>query len=485
MTINGKVHMKPTKSQDISTKKGENIQMASQMSEIPLEKFEGLVVDLMRHSKVPGMSIGAVLDGRSVYTRGFGARNREKNLPMTPDTLWRIASISKSFCAMAIMQLIEKGKVDLHAPVSKYIDFKLGKKDKPITVHHLLSHSSGVPELDATTAATEKNMFIPMSSEKDFLTFVNKAGTEIFNDPGRIFLYNNDMYTCLGFIVEKLTGMKYADYVKERILKPLGMSRSTFIQEEFENDRDITVGYVPSKDGQSLDLSTLQDDPLEYACGGLYSSVRELQNYMIALMNGGIFNDNCLLEKSSIEEMWKPRIATPERYAGDGYGYGWLISKDFFGHTLIGHAGSIPTSGGLLAMVPEKKAGVVLGQIPVPTGIHTGIVLGLLAILIGQDFDKAVSMIETQKTLEHLQGKYKNYGGSEMEVSMQNGILHAKVTWVWGGSVTFPLAVKDLRKLKFSIPFAPPGKEGEVQGFIDKKTRKVSFQWDRYYFHTT
>jgi CubicO group peptidase (beta-lactamase class C family) len=106
---------------------------------------------------------------------------------MTPDTLWRIASISKSFCAMAIMQLVEKGKVDLHSPVNKYIDFKLGRKDKHIEVHHLLSHSSGIPELDATSASIYKDIFVPMSSEQDFMTFVNNASREIAADPGKMF----------------------------------------------------------------------------------------------------------------------------------------------------------------------------------------------------------------------------------------------------------------------------------------------------------
>jgi CubicO group peptidase (beta-lactamase class C family) len=124
---------------------------------------------------------------------------------MTPDTLWRIASISKSFCAMAIMQLVEKGKVDLHSPVNKYIDFKLGRKDKHIEVHHLLSHSSGIPELGATGVSIYKDVFVPMSSEQDFMTFVNNASREIAADPGKIFMYNNDMYTCLGLIARGMS----------------------------------------------------------------------------------------------------------------------------------------------------------------------------------------------------------------------------------------------------------------------------------------
>jgi CubicO group peptidase (beta-lactamase class C family) len=457
------------------------------MTESSFERLEELVMYLMWQSRLSGVSVAVVKDGHPMFARGFGARNREKNLPMTPDTLWSIASISKSFCAMAIMQLVEKGKVDLHAPANKYIDFKLGKKDKPIEVHHLLSHSSGVPELDASSASECKDVFIPMSSELDFMTFVNGANKEITDDPGKTFMYNNDMYTCLGFIVEKVTNMKYAQYVKENILKPLGMNRSTYLDEEYEKDNDVVSGYVPSKDGLSLDPKPLRDDPLVHACGGLNSSVRELQNYMIALMNDGVFNGNRILEKSSIEKMWKPYIKPPARYGKTGYGYGWGIEDDFFGHTLIHHGGNIDTSGGFLAMIPEKKLGVVVGQIPNPTQIHSAVARGLLATLMGHDIDEAVPELNAKKRLEALEGRYKSYGGSQIELSMRGGVLYAKLTYEGekGYEMTAPLAVKDLKKLKFSIPYAITGMEMEVQGFVDRKTRKVALKAGRYYFHRT
>jgi CubicO group peptidase (beta-lactamase class C family) len=457
------------------------------MAESSFERLEELVVHLMRQSKISGISVAVVKDGHPVFARGFGARNREKNLPMTPDTLWNIASISKSFCAMAIMQLVEKGKVDLHAPVNKYIDFKLGRKDKHIEVHHLLSHSSGVPELDATGATDYKDVFIPMSSERDFMTFVNGANKEITADPGKTFMYNNDMYTCLGFIVEKVTNMKYAHYVKENILKPLGMDRSTYLDEEYEKDHDVVSGYVSSKDGLSMDPKPLRNDPLVYACGGLNSSVRELQNYMIALMNDGVFNNNRILEKSSIEKMWKPHSKPPKRYGKTGYGYGWGIRDDFFGYTLVHHGGNIATSGGFLAMVPEKKLGVVVGQIPNPTQVHSSIARDLLANLMGQDINEAVPELDTKKRLEALEGKYKSYGGSQIELSMRGGVLYAKLTYEGekGYEMTAPLAVKDLKKLKFSVPYAIDGMELEVQGVVDRKTRKITLKADRYYFHKT
>jgi hypothetical protein len=265
------------------------------------------------------------------------------------------------------------------------------------------------------------------------------------------------------------------------------MNRSTYLDKELEKDHDAISGYVPSKDGLSMDPKPLRNDPLLYACGGLNSSVRELQNYMITLMNDGVFKDNRVLEKSSIEKMWKPRSKPPKAYGKMGYGYGWGIDDDFFGYTLVHHGGNLDTSGGFLAMVPEKKLGVVVGQIPNPMGAPTSIVRGLLATLMGQDMNEAAPELETKKRMEALEGKYKSYGGSQIELSMRDAVLYAKFTYEGdkGNEMTVPLAVKDLKKLRFSVPYAIGRMELEVQGFVDRKTRKVTLKADRYYYHKT
>ena len=107
-----------------------------------IEMIENFIIEVMRHTKIPGLSLAIVKDGSLEYANGFGARQLDGNLPMTEDTLIGIGSISKSFTALAIMQLVQQGKIDLKAPVATYLEFNLGSKKNPITVHHLLSHSS-------------------------------------------------------------------------------------------------------------------------------------------------------------------------------------------------------------------------------------------------------------------------------------------------------------------------------------------------------
>jgi CubicO group peptidase (beta-lactamase class C family) len=184
------------------------------MSQSPIEKLEPMIVDLMQEAKLPGLSIAVVVDGKSVYAKAFGARDLAENLPMTPETLYGIGSISKSFTAMVIMQLVEQGKINLNDPVSKHIDFKLGNEEKPITIHHLLAHNSGTPSLQGAVVAITRglgdtNIAIPLSSREDFFHHINMAAAEVFDDPEKHFFYNNDMYTTLGLIIECITGVNF------------------------------------------------------------------------------------------------------------------------------------------------------------------------------------------------------------------------------------------------------------------------------------
>lgn len=454
------------------------------MSSNPIEMIENLIGDYMRKLKVLGLSVGIILNGKSIYAGGFGARNLEHNLPMTEDTLFGIASMSKSFCALAIMQLVEQGKVDLNAPVGNYINFKLGIEEKPITVHHLLCHTSGLPELQAGSAARAKENFIPMSSDKDFLLFVNRAKEELFANPGELFMYNNDMYICLGLIVEKVSGVKFEEYVRKNILNPLGMERSTYLNQKFLNDNNVVTGYVISNDGKSTKEYDLKRSHITYACGGLYSSVNELQKYLICLMNEGMVDGKQIVKNSSLGKMWTSYITPPSIY-GKGYGYGFYIDSDFFGYQHIAHGGNIQPSGGYFGMIPEKNMAVIVGQIPSPTILPKTLVRGILATLLGKNINEAVPIIATLEKIERLLGNYSSYGRTHLKLELEGGtFLKATIKPSGGGRPTvLPVIVKDLDNLKFYAPTAYPGMNIDIQGKINSKTGKIIVQADRYVFH--
>lgn len=460
------------------------------MSENQIELLEQEIAELMREFKIPGLAIGIVKDGKHFYTKGFGARNLEKNLPFTADTLFGIGSISKSFTVMAIMQLVEQGKINLQDPVNKYLNFKLGDKENPIKICHMLSHSSGIPELDGNVTAIARQLgsidaIIPISSWDDFLLHLNAATKEIFDKPEKRFFYNNDMFTCAGLIVEKLVGMKFDEYIKNYILEPLNMNRSIYLKEEFEKDNDTLTGYLPSEEKKPFRSRIHPFDKFVYAPGGLLSSVKEMQNYILMLVNGGKFNNKEIIQQSSIEEMWKPYIKSPYGAGDAWYGYGWIIEKDFVGHRLIFHGGNVATSTASLAIVPDQKMGVIIGANCDASVVIGSIARKYLCILLDKSIDVAAPFFNVHEKLKSLTGKYKTYKEIQtIEVSLKNGILFLKLEDpIEPKPINLPLALRNLEELKFYVPILYPDQEIDVQFFIDEKTKKVDLTFDRYYFH--
>lgn len=457
-----------------------------------IEMIENFIIEVMRQTKIPGLSIAIVKDGSLEYANGFGARQLDGNLPMTEDTLIGIGSISKSFTALAIMQLVEQGKIDLKAPVANYIDFNLGSKKNPITVHHLLSHSSGFPDLDATYIPIARGLGLseittPMSSWNDFMLHINGARNEQFSGPDVSFFYNNDFFTILGLIVEKVSGVKFENYIRENILKPLGMERSTYTREDYEKDNNKLKGYVRSGEGELKEFDHPFDEKI-YAPGGLLSSAKEMGNYMKMLMDNGNFAENQLIQQSSLEQMWGKYTRMPEKtsyvlFKEAWYGYAWMI-EDFFGYKMVHHGGDILTSSGQLALIPEQNIGIYIGANLSIGAVLSSLSCGIFAILLGKDINKAVPLLSIDQKLSKLAGKYETYKGIiKVEVEYKNGLLSGKISHpVLLEDLKFPLAPLDIDNLKFYIPICLPNQKMFIQFFINEKTG-IHAIVDRYYLH--
>ncbi|MCX8169421.1 MAG: serine hydrolase [Candidatus Methanomethylicia archaeon] len=392
------------------------------------EYINRIIPKLMEKTNTPGLSIAIVKGEEIIYSDAFGARDLEENTPATINTLYGFGSCTKSMTALAIMQLKERGEIDLDDEVSKYVPLKIGMPGKPIKIKHLLSNSSGIPSLNTAVISLRKatgikDIFIPMSSMEDFYRFVNNAQEEIVSEPGKRYFYLNEGYTILGDIIERLSGMEYHEYIKKYILKPLKMERSTFIKEEFEKDLDKITPYWKGRDGKTIKVK-MPFDKLIHAAGGLVSSVIEFSKYVIASMNNGRLGNIELASLDSIMEMQKIHIERPKTYYGrEGYGYGWGIIEDFFGRKLIGHSGSTGCSSAYTAFIPEEKIGIVMASnttgFPYMAVAHT-----ILALMMGKK-EEEVPVIRIQKKMDMLTGVYEGYGGViRMNVVNRGGILY-------------------------------------------------------------
>lgn len=466
-------------------------------SELPEEfklQFENKVATAMAEMRIPGISISIVKDDRVIYARGFGARNLKDNLPATPDTLYGIGSCTKSFTALAIMQLVEQGKLDVQDTVRKYLSFKLGSKDDPIRIHHLLSMSSGIPNLglanlliSRTIGADEK--WIPMSSFDDLILHINGAQEEIAAEPGKRYFYFNTGYTLLGEIVAKVSQMPYEQYIKEKILKPLKMERSTFLEEEFERDPDIMTAYrTQSRDG-SVEVTPSRHPfhKLVYAPGGLLSSAMELTNYLSANINRGVFEDTAILDASLIEEMHKIQLETEMLrsslgdYGKMGYGYGWMIIDDFLGHKLMRHGGSTGVSSAQLMFIPDLRIGLTaaanVGQSPV------AVLLSALVFLMGKDPEKEIPDFEIEEKLSMLAGEYETYKGiNKVSVTKKGPLLYVE-SEMGGAKTSYPLISETDRIENFKFyAISAPGKRMPVEFVLDS-SGKIDLYIERNRFH--
>ena len=410
---------------------------------------------LMEKGKVPGVSVAVVQDGKIIYASGFGARDSERGLPTTADTLFGIGSITKSFVAVGILKLAEEGKLSLDDPVSKHVPFALGSEGNPITIHHLLTHSSGVSSLATSSVALYRglglDLGVPLSSAEDFYRFVNGATDEVVAEPGRRFFYHNGGWRVLGDVLQTLSGKPFHQYLIEDVIKPLGMERTTLIRGDFEGDSDRIVPHSRDAEGAAVPAEFPYPDPDDNpefsflsAAGGIMSSANEMTRYLEMLIDQGRFSGGRLLSAESSQVMQTIHIdEEPGYYGRAGYGYGLAIIPDFFGHKVITHAGSVIVSTANMACIPELRVGVICmansSGMPLSTVSRS-----VLAILAGVD-PEALPDRKLKKRTEKLKGKYETYRGIEMvKVIEKGGMLYLEAKDRLSESVTLtPLIPED------------------------------------------
>ncbi|MFX0013265.1 MAG: serine hydrolase [Promethearchaeota archaeon] len=420
-----------------------------EINEDSIEKLEILISEEMTRYKVPGSSIAIVKNDQVIYSQGFGARDLKGNLPVTPETLFNIASVTKSIICLGILKLEEKGKLSRNDPIFNFIPCKLGFKEDPITIHHLMTHTSGIPEIVGGIAHLNLSMeakidtpFIPFMSWNDFFRHINGATEYVSERPGRHFYYQNYGYTMLGRIIEVVSGISLPKFIQEHILSPLHMKKSTFLKDELDKLENVSLAYkMDEKEKQIVATSYYRENEIfGYAPGGLFSSVTELANLIILYLYQGSFQGNIIIDSEKVMAMQSIHSKETTRsqlyssiigYFGNaGYGYGLAVHENFFGYRLVHHSGSWIGASAWIALLPELKLGVVFlaNKHPSPRILA----LSTLAMLIGIDIDKDFPLFSYRNHLEKLTGEYELYKGvGKMKVISKGGILFYQYDY-WG-----------------------------------------------------
>lgn len=457
--------------------------------------IEQYIPEAMHETKTPGYSVAVMKDDELVYEGGFGWRDRERFLPATADTLYGIGSCTKAFVATAVLLLAERGALTLEDPAGRYIPLKLratggtpdgapnigafdgSAESGPITIHHLLTHSSGLPSLSTSEILLQQGLGletgVPLASAEDFYRWVNGAQDEISARPGERFFYSNESYRMLGHIIQTVSGMPFYQFIAENILKPLGMERSTFVRSEYERDADKMRPYWAKPDGTIVpaefpypDIGLIPDFSFIVAAGGLISSVRDMMKFLSANMPGraakpgrAAISENVsltgnaapLLKPETLGRMQTKYIDRPAGYYGsNGYGYGWTITDNFLGHKMVAHGGSIEVSTAYAAFLPEKRMSVMLAANS--SGMpHATIAEGILAALLGQDPYEAIPVFDIKKRMNLLAGTYASYRNAvSVRIFAKGGLLYLEQKNPFLDSVV-PLIPEDdsLRNYRF------------------------------------
>lgn len=455
---------------------------------------ERTIRDLMRSHNTPGVAISVVKNNKMLYSKGFGSRNLKNFQPMDSDTLIGIGSITKSFTAFAIVKLQEQGKLSLEDSVNEYLRVEPFVSHPAIKIKHLLSHSSGIPSLDAgmlglTYTYDDFSRVYPVCGRDDFFAHLADAEEFIRFEPGEKFFYNNDLYSCLGFIIEEVGGLPFDESIKQTILDPLEMSRTVFTQQELYSDpqRNIMTGYLLSHNNDRAELkeSEVPIGGFLQAPGGLYTSMNELSNYAKCLLNKGEYNGRQILNPESVAALFEGQIITTYGESDfPQYALGWSMDEPSSNlpYKTIHHGGRLGTSQSFLILVPDLNLGIAVAENS-STDTPRLIAYSILSALQNQIPEAVVEDLRIRAVINEIQGLYKSpYNMYELKVELKSGILQAYLQLDDGG-LNFPLIIKELDKLVFSTYSLRSSNKDTLEFYRNDVTGNVEFAaYDRFLY---
>lgn len=340
------------------------------------QRFAEAAQPLVDKYGVPGVYVGLNKDGQSIYRHGFGYRDKERKLVITPDTVMGVASITKSFTCAALLQLQEAGMLRVHDPVLTYLpEFRTPDQSctEKMTIHHFMTHTSGLPLLPTDYLAIKglpdgniddedhpihkqikKEDQKWVNTYEDFMEVISKTDFQILGQPGAQFNYSNDAYSLLGAIIERVSGKTYENYIKEHILQPAGMHNSSFDLRDLPHYKEVTTIYRLTKREGQIEVypdPQWEEGPVVLASGHLNSTVHDMLRYAEIYRTGGLVGTERILSKESVEQMTRPHV---QMGYGQYYGYGLFITPNYYGATKLEHSGGLKGVASQLVVIPER-----------------------------------------------------------------------------------------------------------------------------------
>ncbi len=310
-------------------------------------QIEAAVSKFMASSHVPGLSVAVVENGEYIWASGFGLADVENNSPASEHTLYRLASISKSLTATAAMQLQERGRLDLDAPVQKYCP-AFPQKPWPISTRQVMGHLAGIRHYkggpDDLEIGNTKHFDNPIQGGLDFF-----KSEPLLSEPGKTFHYSTQGYTLVGCVIEGASGAKYVDFMRQNVFTPAGMEH-TVVDNRFAIIPYRTRFYQKTDSG-TVENADFLDSSYKIPGGGWLSSAEDMAHFEVAILH------DKLIKRTTRDLMWTP--LKPSDGSKDGYGLGWGNS-DEDGIATVSHTGGQQGTATAFTIAPAQRDGVVV-----------------------------------------------------------------------------------------------------------------------------
>jgi len=338
-----------------------NAQKKKNSADSRLEGIDAELQKVLETWKTPGFAVAVVEKNKIIYAKGFGYRDYENKIPVTPNTLFAIGSCSKAFTSSVLGLLKQENKLDFDDSPRKFIPelkFHNSEMDNAITIRDLMSHRTGLPRHDYSW------YLFPTESRDSLISRI--AYQEPFTGVRKKWYYNNFMFLTQGVIAERITGKTWQENVAERIFKPLGMTRSNFTINELKKSDDVAFGYG-LKDETTIHKMDYYNIAAMSPAGSINSSVNEMSQWVMTWIYGGKFNGKELLPVSYVHEAMSSQMiigaALPEKEHTDihfaTYGFGWFMAS-YKGHYRVEHGGNIDGFSASTSFFPSDSVGIVV-----------------------------------------------------------------------------------------------------------------------------
>jgi CubicO group peptidase (beta-lactamase class C family) len=328
-----------------------------------LGDFDKYMEQILKSWNAPGVGVGIVVKDRLVFAKGYGYRDYEKKLPITPNTLFQIASNTKLFTTMAVGLLVADGKLDWDRPLRQVvpsIQFATEELNNTVTIRDMLAHRTGISRHDLIWYKSD-------FSRKELFDRVKYL--EPSQPIRQGFLYNNMMYAATGYAIELLTGKPWEEFLKQRLFSPLEMTSTLFSIKEMTKQSDCFVPYNEKRDTTTLYRIPYYEEALGIGpAGSIISNITDMSKWLITLMNGGSFGGRQVIPADIVRATLAPSIALPNgQLENRGFGellnpvYGmgrWFAS--YRGHFLAYHGGDLDGIHSQISCMPYDSIGVIV-----------------------------------------------------------------------------------------------------------------------------